>query len=119
MVAGCTVTTCTCDIWSCGIVNSSALLPWLAGESAGLDFELWHPGKVAAVAITPTTANNLREMLVPVTAGSSSRLLLSSAPMLSYKMPKPGGMLVEPHGSCAPRQDNPTDWQRHAYTRIR
>src|SRR5581483_9116925 len=107
---GCTVTICRCDIWSCGTLNSSGLVPAVEGFSDG---ELLHAASKAREA-----NNGMYRALV-----LRKRILMAKSlclPTLSTAQRKPDNSRV-PAGkragwrdSFVPHRENPTGWRHRA-----
>src|SRR5882724_7069080 len=105
--------TCTCAIWSCGIVNSSAALGFFDVELV-VAFESAPPQPAMTSNIAqpitegPTHFQTSRRKVM---ADSSSPPLLSTAPVTSYKKRVPAGKPTAPTGSCARNPESPTSSQ--------
>src|SRR5208282_3934088 len=111
-----------CDIWSCGMVNSSGSFEFLALPelAAARDPEPWQPPSANIIADTAAhTATLCQIWLRTFMAGSSSLPLPSTAPARSYRRQVPGDRPTERIGSCARHRENPTGWQRRVYTHTR
>src|SRR5580692_10736985 len=102
-VVGCTVSTCTCNIWSCGMVNSSGLFELFAPPefAAALDPEPWQPASTSMITEKATGATNRCQRLRTLMVGFSFPPLPSVVPERSYKRPVLGDKLTERIGNCA------------------
>src|ERR1700733_2979173 len=143
-VVGWIATTCTCAIWSCGMVNSSALSELLGlFESAGAaDLEPSQPANTKRIASAPTSAGihrrracifmlNLNDFSLTAVhsrqfphgtflmASSWFLPLPSTVRARSYMRPTPVDRPAARNDNCARNPNNPAGWRLLAYTRIR
>src|SRR6185437_8177276 len=106
-VVGSTSGTWTCDICSCGMVNSSGSLGFFAYVT---EFELGpsHPNKASRVSATA------KHSMFLIMAGSSLPPLLSTVPRPSYTKRAPGDSPFASRDNCARHQENPGGWRLRA-----